>query len=146
MLALERLFRRIAYSFGSALLVTSGFIGAETIFYLPPVTWIIAIVLFVLSWRIQKEYATIVIKLDGPDAKPSDPVAWVFGNQMHLYHLCWAAIYTFGTYIVVMLPIDWFIEGTRQWRPHFIAVAATLFVVARLFDRRVRPSFYNKKS
>ena len=146
MLLLERLFRRLAYTFGSALIVTSGFLNAERILYLPAVTWLISIILFVLSWRIQKEYATIIMKLDGPDAKPTDPIVWFFGDQMHLYHLCWAAIYTLGTYIVVMLPLDWFIEGTRQWRPYFLVIATIIFVLARLFDKRVRPSFYTKKS
>ncbi|MER1998689.1 MAG: hypothetical protein ABS882_02855 [Lysinibacillus sp.] len=146
MLALEHLLRRLAYTFGSALIVTSGFLSAERIFYLPAITWFVALVLFVLSWRIQKEYAVIILKLDGPDAKPTDPIAWVLGDRMHLYHLCWSAIYTFGTYIVVMLPLDWFIEGTRQWRPYFLVVATIIFVLARLVDKRVRPSFYTKKS
>ena len=146
MLQLERFFRRLAYSFGIALMVTAGFTNAERLFYLPTVTWIVAIILFLLSWRIQREYAAIILKLDGQNAEPSDPIAWVVGDRPHLYHLVWAAVYTYGTYIVVMLPIDWFIEGTREWRPYFIMFITLLFFGARLVDPYIRPSFYKKKS
>lgn len=146
LLQLERMFRRLAYSFGIALIVTSGFMDSERVFYLPSITWLVAAVLLIFSWRIQREYTAIVLKLDGPDAKPTDPIAWIVGERPHLYHFIWAAVYTFGTYIVVMLPLDWFVEGTRQWRPYYIAVIAVLFLGARLMDPKVRPSFYHKKS
>ena len=146
MILIERLYRRIAYTFGIALIMTSGFLESERILYLPPVTWVVAALLFLLSWRIQKEYAAIILKLDGPDAKPTDPVAWLVGNQPHFYYLIWSAIYTFGTYIVVAIPIDWFIDGTRQWRPHFTLALVLLFTLARVMDPRIRPSFYKKKS
>lgn len=146
MLQLERFFRRMAYCFGVSLIITIGFSDAERVFYLPIITWVVAGILFMTSWRIQKEYNAIIFKLDGPDATPNDPIAWIARERPYMYHTIWAAVYTFGTYIVVMLPLDWFIDGTRQWRPFFLLIAAVIFGVARIVDPRVRPSFYNKKS
>lgn len=146
MLLIERLFRRLAYVFGAALIVTVGLVDSERFWHLPMMTWIVAVILFIFSWRIQKEYAEIITKLDGPDAQPTDPVVWVTGDNRVAYHIIWSAIYTFGTYIVVMLPIDWFIEDTRQWRPYFIAIGAIIFVCARIVDPKARASFYHKKS
>ena len=146
MLLIENMYRRIAYSFGLALLITASFIDAERIIYLPKITWVVAVVLFVLSWKVQKEYSEIMKRIDGPDAKPSDPIAWFVGDQPHIYHFIWAAIYTFGTYVVVAIPIDWFLEETRQWRPLFICGLIVLFTIARLVDPKVRSNYYHKNS
>ena len=146
MLQLEKFYRRVAYSFGLALIVTVGFMESERYFYLPMITWVVAALFFLLSWRIQKEYTSIIVKIDGEDAKPNDPIAWVVGDKLHVYHLLWSAVYTFGTYVVVAIPIDWFVEGTRGWRPIFACSLVVLFIAARLFDKQSRPGYYNKKS
>jgi hypothetical protein len=143
MLRVERFYRRIAYCFGISLIVTAGFTASERFFYLPAITWVVAIVLFALSWRIQKEYTALIGKSDKPD---NDPIAWVVGHKPHLYHLLWAAVYTFGTYIVVALPLQWFAASTVEWRPFFAIWLIVLFLLSRFVDPKVRKSFYNKKS
>lgn len=143
MLQFERFYRRVAYCFGISLIVTAGFTASERYFYLPLITWIVAIVLFSLSWRVQKEYTKLIKHTDEPH---NDPIGWVVGHKPHIYHLIWAGVYTFGTYIIVAIPLHWFAKETIEWRPYFVVWLVLLFLLARIIDPKVRKSFYMKKS
>ena len=147
MLIIERFFRRIAYSFGVAGLLTVGFQDSLSYFQIPLLTYIVTAVLFIFSWRIQKEYKEIILKIDGPDAQ--DPAKSWFGNlyerSPHQYHILWEGFYTFGAVLIAIIAAENFGYYSYNKIGYILGLTAViLFVITRAVDPRAKRRYYEK--
>lgn len=147
MLMLERLFRRIAYSFGIAGLLTVGFQGSISYYHIPVVTYVVTAILFVFSWRIQKEYKEIIGKIDGPNAV--DPAQSWFGNlyerNPQQYYILWEGFYTFGAVLMATIAAENFGYHSYSNEGYILGFTAIiLFIVIRVFDPKAKRRYYNK--
>jgi len=147
MLKLERLFRRLAYSFGVAGFITIGFQNVPTLWQIPIITYGVTLILFAFSWRIQREYKEIILKIDGPDA--ADPSKNWFGNlyerSPHQYHTLWEGFYTFGAVLMATIAAENFgysFYGATGYLAGLVAVV--LFIIMRFFDPKSKRSYYEK--
>ena len=143
MLTLERLFRRFGYSFGFAGLFTAMYDFDAMLYGIPLIAYILGAVLFISSWRVQKEFMRHVRFED-------DKVGWVerlfyklCGEKKHREHIVWQACYTFGATIILMAAAtDLNVEWPFAAKVLTVLCLIGLFVVTRLFDPKAKQDYY----
>ena len=145
MLILEGLFRRFGYSFGFAGLFTAMYEFEIVLYGIPLIAYVLGAVLFVSSWRIQKEFMRHVRFED-------DETDWVerlfhklCGGRKHREHVIWQACYTFGAAIMLLaagtdLELAWPVGA----KVLVVLCLIGLFAIARFFDPKAKPDYYAK--
>ena len=137
---IELIVRRIFFSFAVAAFVTVNFNNEATnVMSIALITWIITILLFVLSWRIEKEFIQLFIKKDADDIS-----MWGEFEKKYprLSAFTWQSIVTLGAIHVLYLALDLIgiIEVNGQ-RVELFLYAFTATIVFRLIDQHT----YRKK-
>ena len=137
---IELIVRRIFFSFAVAAFVTVNFNNEATnVMSIALITWIITILLFVLSWRIEKEFIQLFIKKDADDIS-----MWGEFEKKYprLSAFTWQSIVTLGAIHVLYLALDLIgiIEVNGQ-RVELFLYAFTASIVFRLIDQHT----YRKK-
>ncbi len=141
MLAIERLFRRFGYAFGFAGLFTAMFNFEGTFYGVPFITFIVGAVLFLSSWRVQKEVLRhIQFENEGTDLVDR-LLSKLCKGKKHREHMIWQALYTFGAFIVLLAAAeDLHIEWPLKIKGIVIAGFIIWFIVTRLFDQKINPA------
>jgi hypothetical protein len=137
---IELIVRRILFSFAVAVFVTVNFNGDITsVMAIAPITWVVTFLLFILSWRIEKEFIQLFLKKDTDDSS-------IWGEFEKKYPrvsaFIWQMVVTLGAIHVLYLALDLLriIEVNGQRVELFLyAILAT--IVFRLIDQHT----YRKK-
>lgn len=130
---IELIVRRILFSFAVAALVTVNFnSGVIKVIDIAPITWVVTFVLFLLSWRMEKEFIQLFLKKDGEDHS-------MWGNFEKKYPrlsaLTWQMIVTLGAIHVMYLALD--LLGVMEVNGHRVELflyALVITVIFRIFD------------
>ncbi|MGM9949670.1 MAG: hypothetical protein ACI33P_06065, partial [Lysinibacillus sp.] len=145
MLTLEGLFRRFGYSFGFAGLFTAMYDFEAVLYGVPVIAYVLGAVLFISSWRVQKEFLYHVRFEDDEAGWVERLVRKLCGEERHREHIVWQACYTFGAAIMLMaagtdLDVEWPV-GTKMMA---VLCLIGLFAATRLFDPKAKPDYYAK--
>ena len=137
---IELIVRRLLFSFAIAAFVTVNFNnGITTVEGIAPITWGVTLLLFILSWRIEKEFIQLFLKKDASDRS-------MWGEFERKYPkvsaIAWQMIITLGAIHVTYLALDLLgvIEVNGQ-RVELFFYAILLTIVFRLIDQHT----YRKK-
>ena len=131
---IELIVRRILFSFAIASFVTVSFnYGTTSVMTIAPITWIVTFVLFLLSWRIEKEFIQLFLKKD-----EDDPSMWGEFEKKYprLSVFTWQMVVTLGAIHVMYLALDLLgiIEVNGQ-RVELFLYAFIATIVFRLIDQ-----------
>ena len=137
---IELIVRRMLFSFAIASFVTVSFnYGTTSVMTIAPITWIVTFVLFLLSWRIEKEFIQLFLKKD-----EDDPSMWGEFEKIYprLSVFTWQMVVTLGAIHVMYLALDLLgiIEVNGQ-RVELFLYAFIVTIVFRLIDQHT----YRKK-
>ena len=137
---IELIIRRMLFSFAIAAFVTVNF-NAETtsVMTIAPITWIITILLFLLSWRMEKEFIQLFLK---KDANAFSMWGEFEKKYPRLSVFTWQMVVTLGAIHVMYLALDLLgiIEVNGQ-RIELFLYAFIATIVFRLIDQHT----YRKK-
>ena len=138
---IELMIRRIFFSFAVAAFVTVNFNSeATSVLTIAPITWIVTLFLFILSWRIEKEFIQLFLKKEEAD----DSSMWgTFEKKFPtLSEFAWQIVVTLGAIHVMYLALDLLhiIEVNGQ-RVELFLYAFIASIVFRLIDQHT----YRKK-
>lgn len=137
---IELITRRIFFSFAVAAFVTVNFNNeATSLLTIAPITWVVTLLLFILSWRIEKEFIQLFLKKDADDLS-----MWGEFEKKYprLSAFTWQSVVTLGAIHVLYLALDLFriIEVNGQRIELFLYAFIATFVF-RLIDQHT----YRKK-
>ena len=137
---IELIVRRLLFSFAVAAFVTVNFNdGTTTVKEIAPITWGSTLLLFILSWRIEKEFIQLFLKKDA-----SDRSMWGEFERKYpkLSAITWQMVITLGAIHVTYLALDLLgvIEVNGQ-RVELFFYAILVTIVFRLIDQHT----YRKK-
>lgn len=137
---IELIVRRFLFSFTVAAFVTVNF-NHETIsvMTIAPITWIVTILLFLLSWRIEKEFVQLFLKED-----KDDPSMWGDFEKKYprLSVFTWQMIVTLGAIHVMYLALD--LLGIIEVSGHRVELFLYAFIATIVF-RLIDQHTYQKK-
>ncbi len=137
---IELLVRRGLFSFAVAAFVTVNFNNeATSVLTIAPITWIVTLLLFVLSWRIEKEFIQLFLKKDADNLSMWDEFEKKYPR---LSAFTWQSVVTLGAIHVMYLSLDLLhiIEVNGQ-RAELFLYAFIATIVFRLIDQHT----YRKK-
>ena len=131
---IELIVRRILFSFTIAAFVTVNFNHETTsVMTIAPITWIVTLLLFLLSWRMEKEFIQLFLKKDSDDFS-------MWGEFERKYPrlsvFIWQMVVTLGAIHVMYLALDLLgiIEVNGQ-RMELFLYAFVVTIVFRLIDQ-----------
>ena len=143
MLTLEGLFRRFGYSFGFAGLFTAMYEFEIVLYGIPLIAYVLGAVLFVSSWRIQKEFMHHVRLEDDETDWAERLLHKLCGGQKHREHIIWQACYTFGAAIMLLAAgTDLDVEWPLRTKVLAVLCLIGLFAITRFFDPKAKPDYY----
>jgi hypothetical protein len=132
---IESIFRRSALSFSVALFVTKSFNeNIQHVINLSLITWGLTVLLFVFSWRIEKELKQIFVN----ENKSSDQTLWgQFENRFpKLANVMWSVFLTFAVIHIGYVALDFTnvleVNGNRFT---LLLIALVIAFGFRVFDR-----------
>ena len=137
---IELIVRRIVFSFSVAAFVTVNFNDeATSMMAIAPITWIITLLLFILSWRMEKEFIQLFLRKEVDDFS-----MWGEFEKKYprLSAFAWQSIVTLGAIHILYLALDFLriIEVNGQ-RVELFLYAFLVTIVFRLIDQHT----YRKK-
>jgi len=139
---IENVVRRLLYCFFIASLVTKSFQESDNFWGLPSITWIVLVILFVTSWKVEKEFQHLFIKRVVEEGET--PIDDFEQKHPYLSNLLWQFIVTFGAIHVFFISLDWMkvfeVNGQRVEIFIFAIVITSIF---RLFDKNSYPNSFN---
>lgn len=139
---IENLIRRFLYSFFITSLVTKSFQDEHHFFHLPFITWIVLAVLFVFSWKVEKEFQHLFLKQVVEEGET--PIDDFQQNHPYLSNLLWQFIVTFGAVHVFFISLDWFrLYEVNGQRFEIFMFATIISVIFRLVDKNSYPNSFN---
>lgn len=134
---IENLMRRLLFSFFAAVIVTKSFVSEEVAsnwyIQIPVITWLVFAVVFICSWRVEKEFAQLFIRAEVEEGET--PIDDFEKKNPYISNLLWQFFVTFAAIHVFAIALDWLllveVNGHRLYL-FFIAVAVA--VLFRIFD------------
>ncbi len=136
----ELIVRRLLFSFAIAAFVTVNFNhGTTSVMTIAPITWLVTFLLFLLSWRIEKEFIQLFLKKDGEDFSMWSEFE---KNYPRISVFTWQMVITLGAIHVLYLALDLLgvLEVNGQ-RVELFLYAFIITIVFRLIDQHT----YQKK-